>query len=150
MNEKSGKKTLCKILMIISAVICVCAFLAAQYLGGQQKIINKYYTALVREDFSSFDELFESGVLASDSTNRLAAENSSLISGLAPEENDTVHVRINFKGRDMTSFTEGKYYFTVTYFDGSAHDITTGEKYFELVYSGMKWKLRNESPGSVS
>lgn len=149
MNEKSSKKILCKILLIMSAAICVCAFLAAQYLGGQQKTIDKYYTSLVREDFSSFEELFAGGVLADGSTDRLAEENNRIVSGLASEENDTVHVRINFKGRDMTSLTEGKYYFTVTYFDGSAHDITTGTKCFELSYHGMKWRLGNESPEEV-
>lgn len=145
-----SKKAFGKIALAISAVICIAAFLTAQYLGGQKKTVNSYYTSLVRSEFSSFGDLFDSGVLSEETADKLSQENEEFLSKLDLEENDIIHVRVNFKGREMTSLTTGKYFFTVTCYDNNAHDITTGEKCFELVFSGMKWKLSSERPSDVS
>lgn len=144
-NKKAGK-TAAKILCFAALILAVCAMLFSSYMGGQKKTVKDYYTAIIRDEYSSFGKYFADGVLSDGDIDGLKSEYVSFTESFGLEEDSTMHVRVDFERRSMKSFTEADYYFTVTYYDDDINSDTSELLMFSMKRIGSRWKLCSVRP----
>ena len=144
--KENNSKAAGKIFLAFAAAAAVLALIFSSYMGGQRKVIEKYYTAVSRNDFTNFGKCFRSGIDSSSQTSALYESFESEAGYLRPETGGIVHVRVNFKGRSMQNISEGDYYYTVSYYNDDADSLTTPELRFHLVREGISWKLDSLEP----
>lgn len=142
MATESKKKNIGKIIAILSLIICILALIFSIFMGGQKKLINEYYTAIIRDNYEDFGDFFTNSddientekVLTED-YNKILSENEFEL-----DETSLMHIRINFMGRKFLSPINNIYYYSVTYYDDSIHSYTTEKLSFEMEYN-FGWKL---------
>lgn len=148
-DNKNGGKAAGKLFFFLSLIIAIVALLFSMYLGGQQKTVNNYYTAIIRDDYSSFEKLFPEGVYSDELKAELSSEYAAFAADFGLSENGIMHIRLDFVSRKMHSLTESDYTFTVTYYDDELHSHETQELCFAMKRSGTKWVLCSQRPQAV-
>lgn len=97
----SKKMTFGKLLGIIFCVLAsvgtVVLLFVNAYFGGQMKLIDKYYTALERDDFDGYKACLAE-YLQEDVTEEWFAESKKQI--LILQDNEKVHAKAEFAGRE--------------------------------------------------
>ena len=144
--KENNSKAAGKIFLVIAAAAAVLALIFSQYMGGQRKVIEKYYTSVSRNDFSDFGKCFRSGLDYSAETAALYDSYTTEAGHLKTESSNIVHVRVNFKKRIMNDISESDYYYTVSYYNDDSDSVTTPEMKFHLVREGISWKLDSVVP----
>ena len=148
--KENDSKAAGKIFLVIAAAAAVLALIFSQYMGGQRKVIEKYYTSISRNDFSGFDKNFSADAVSTDApsaeSEKLYGSFYSEAGHLIPETGGVVHVRVNFRRRKMQNISEGDYFYTVSYYNDDDDSVTTPEMKFHLVREGISWKLDSVVP----
>lgn len=85
------------IFCILAAAGTVVLLWANAYFGGQMKLIDKYYTALVRDDFEGYKACF-ADYLQEEITEEWFAKDKNEI--LILQDNEKVHAKAEFVGRE--------------------------------------------------
>ncbi|MBQ8568555.1 MAG: hypothetical protein IJ446_04985 [Oscillospiraceae bacterium] len=148
-ENKSGGKAAGKLFFFLSLILAIAALLFSMYLGGQQKTVNSYYTAIIRDDYSEFEKLFAEGIYSDALKAELSSEYAAFAADFGLSENGIMHIRPDFICREMHSVTEADYTFTVTYYDDELHSYETQKLSFAMKRSGTKWVLCSARPEAV-
>lgn len=142
MATENKKKTIGKAVTAFTLVICILALIFSIFLGGQKKLINECYTAVVRANYDDLEDFF-ADTSDYESTEKILKENYQKIlseNEFELEETSIMHIRINFMGRKFLSPLSNIYYYSVTYYDDSINSYTTEKLSFEMKYN-LGWKL---------
>ena len=139
MSKKLTAGKLIGIIFCIAAAAVMCVLFGYNvYLGGQMKLVDKYLTAIERDDFASYTACFENGVQLDESA--LAAEK-----GIADVLSDTEEFKLtaDFVGREKLA--DGKYSvtFNMTVYNDTEH-VTFENASKVLVRDGGKWVIEVE------
>ena len=142
MNKKSSKAA-GKIFLAFTAVIAIATMIFASYMGGQKKIVEKFYTSLVRSDSAGVTGCYPTdygapaGVIIQEMRERYFSSDA----GSLEKDGSIVHVRINYISRDMSDLSTCDYSYTVTYYNDDSDSFTTAPKTAGLVRRGFSWRI---------
>lgn len=119
------------IFCIIAAAAAVVLMFASGYYGGQMKLIDKYYTALERDDFNSYQACF-----GHDRSEKDFADDKAAISIL--QDNDKIHAKADFVRREKYN-----QYIHIVYYDMTVYnDDESAEKsdwWLSMRHENGKW-----------
>ncbi len=141
MSKKLTAGKLIGIIFCISAAIAMCVLFGVNiYLGGQMKLIDKYLTALERDDFASYTACFSDNVAQKlDETDFTAAK--SIAENL--EDTEEFKAAASFNGREKLSSGRYSISFDLTVYNDEEHvKIENVSKV--LIRSGGKWVIEAE------
>lgn len=134
----SKKLTIGKILGIIFCILAaagtVVLLWANIYFGGQMKLIDKYYTALERDNYDSYSVCYPQTLLMNELS--FAEEKEDI---LILQDNENIHVKTEFISREK--FGNNMYfvnYKLTVYNDSENVEI---EKKLDLSFYRGKWVL---------
>lgn len=137
MNKKLTSGKLFGIIFCIIAVAGTVVLLFANaYFGGQMKLIDKYYTALERDDFEGYKACFSHAV-----TEEEFAKDREKI--LILQDNEKIHAKAEFDQR-VRHYAPGDEYYAV-YYDLTVYNDSESEKTDALVSlfrSNGRWVIR--------
>ena len=141
MNEKS-KKAAGKAFLALTAVIALAAMIFSVYMGGQKKVVEKFYNSLVRSDGEGVSSCYSqdcsiAGTILQEMSDNLYRADA----GFLEKDGGIVHVRVNFLEREMTDISECAYHYTVTYYNDDSDSFTTSPKRAVLVRRGLGWRI---------
>lgn len=137
MNKKMTAGKLAGIIFCIVAVLCaVFLMFMSSYFGGQMKTVNKFFTAVERNDFNSYKTCF-SGAYAENLTEADIEEDRRI--GELIEDTEDFRVDVSFKGRERLE--NGKYSvtFAVVVYNDSKKETTEVSQV--LVRENGKWVI---------
>ena len=151
MDEKNsnaaGRKAIGKIFLAFTAVIAVAAMLFASYMGGQKKVIEKYYDSFLSKNEQGIKSCLSAEFEAPDDLVQRCRDAYFKIEAGHLERGGNVHVKINISGEEILSPSEAYCYFYFTFYndDGKYFD-SPSEMRVRLVRSGTGWKFAEPSP----
>lgn len=150
-NEKKTHKTAGKVFMCITVFVTAVTAVLSAAAGGQKKLVEKYYAAVVHSDFDeNFGAYFADGTDYTNSIGAIAEDYAAVSAGFdKTDPTNIIHARINFTRREIMSLTDSDYYFTVSYYDGGKYSVTTPELCFHMTRTGLGWKLTTAQPIKV-
>ena len=136
MSKKLTVGKLLGIVFCILAAACTVVLLCVNaYFGGQMKVIDKYYTALVREDFEGYKACFSYAV-----TEEEFAKDREKI--LILQDNEKNHAKAEFVQR-VRHYAPGDEYYAVYYdltvYNDNEHSETQSAA--RIVRDGGKWVI---------
>ena len=139
MSKKLTAGKLIGIIFCIAAAAVMCVLFGYNVcLGGQMKLVDKYLTAIERDDFASYTACFENGAQFDELA--LAAEK-----GIADVLSDTEEFKLtaDFVGREKLA--DGRYsvIFDLTVYNDTEH-VTFENASKVLVRDGGKWVIETE------
>ncbi len=142
MSEKPTTGKLAGVVFCIAAAVCtVLLMFAGSYFGGQMKVIDKYLTALERDDFKGYTECFP------DSTaKKLTEKDLEAAQSVADMLDDKEDFRVTADFKERQRLEAGKYAvtFDVTVYNESEHkeikDVTC-----TLIHKGSGWVIDAEA-----
>lgn len=142
MSEKSvfGKYKIIKIIAIIFcifAAVCAVALICRNiYLDGQVKFLDKYYAALLHNDFEGYKACFSEN---EDVAEEWFAKDKNKI--LILQDNEDVHAKIEFLRRERYDWGDYNVYHNLTVYNGN--ESIEMEKLCITVYrEDGKWVIR--------
>ncbi len=145
MNKKMTAGKAAGIVFCILALVCtVFLILLNSYFGGQMKTINKFFTAVERNDFNSYKTCF-SGSDAEDLTEADIEEDRRI--GEVIEDTEDLRMDVSFKGREKLE--NGKYSVTfdiVVYNDSEKETLKNVSRV--LARENGKWVIVDEDKNS--
>lgn len=142
MNKKLTFGKLFGIIFCIIAVAGTVVLLFANaYFGGQMKLIDKYYTALERDDFEGYKACF-SERLQEEITERWLETSKKEI--LILQDNENVHAKAEFDRRirhDALGYEYYDVYYKLTVYSDSESVKITKNNFF-LIRENGRWVIR--------
>ncbi len=142
MNKKMTAGKLAGIIFCILAAVCaVFLMLLNSYFGGQMKTVDKYYTAVERNDADSFKACFPEAKREdlTDADMEAARSAANVL-----EDKEEFHTDVTFRGREKL----GKEKYSVT-FDVAVYNDSEKESIkdvsFVLVREKGKWVIDDGS-----
>lgn len=121
--------------VLAAAGVVVLLFVNA-YFGGQMKLIDKYYTALERDDFEGYKACFSYAVTEEE----FAKDREEI---LILQDNEKIHAKAEFDQR-VRHYAPGDEYYAV-YYDLTVYNDSESEKTDALVSlfrSNGRWVIR--------
>lgn len=141
MNKKLSPGKLAGIVFCIAAAVCAALLmLAGSYFGGQMKTIDKYLTALERDDFDGYSECF-----SKNTAKKLDEADFEAAKSVAELLEDTEDFRAaaDFKNRERLSGGRYEVTFDLTVYNDSEHK-TIENVTRVLVHQGSGWVMEAE------
>lgn len=142
MNKKlTVGKLLGIIFCVLAAVGTVVLLFVNAYFGGQMKVIDKYYTALERDDFEGYKACF-SERLQEEITERWLETSKKEI--LILQDNENVHAKAEFDRRiwhDALGYEYYDVYYDLTVYSDSESVKITKNNFF-LIRENGRWVIR--------
>ena len=132
----SKKLTVSKLLGIIFFIVAagiVLLLFVNSYFDGQMKLIDKYYTALVQDDYDSYRACYPQPLLMNEVS--FAEEKEEI---LILQDNENIHVKTEFISREKYGSMYFVYYNLMIYNDSESVEI---EKVSDLSLYRGKWAL---------
>lgn len=131
----SKKLTIGKLLGIIFCIIAAAGTVVLLclniYFGGQMKLIDKYYTAIERDDFESYRACFGHEV-----SEEQFADDKAAVSIL--QDNDKIHAKADFVRREKYN-----QYIHIVYYDLTVYNDNESEKksdwWLSMKHENGKW-----------
>ena len=122
------------IFCILAAAYTVVLLWANAYFSGQMKVIDKYYTALVRDDYDSYRACYPQPLLMNEVS--FAEEKEEI---LILQDNENIHVKTEFISREK--FGKDMYFvcYNLTIYNDS--ESVKIEKVSDLSLYRGKWAL---------
>ncbi|MDE6131953.1 MAG: hypothetical protein K2G04_01045 [Oscillospiraceae bacterium] len=120
---------------VLAAVGAVLLLFVNAYFGGQMKLIDKYYTALERDDFEGYKACFSYSV-----TEEEFAKDREKI--LILQDNEKIHAKAEFVKR-VRHYAPGEEYYVV-YYDLTVYNDDESDKtgaVASLSRSNSKWVI---------
>ena len=135
----SKKLTIGKLLGIIFCILAAAGTVALLclniYFGGQMKLIDKYYTAIERDDFESYQACFGHDGLHLNLEEQFAADKAA-VSIL--HDNDKIHAKADFVRREKYN-----QYIHIVYYDLTIYNDDESEKksdwWLSMKHENGKW-----------
>lgn len=133
MNKKiSSGKILGIIFCIIAAAATIVLLWANVYFSGQMKLVDKYYTALTRDDFEGFKSCF---LYPEVYTEAYFAELREHI--LILHDNENIHAKTKFTGRINPTKLHAVYY-DLTFYNNEESRKING-LHIQMLPKNGKW-----------
>lgn len=141
MSKKYTAGKLAGIIFCIAAAVCTVALMfAGSYFGGQMKIIDKYLTALERDDFDGYAACFPKD--KSPKLDESDFETARAVSAVL-EDTEDFRVTADFKGRERLAGGRYEVTFDLTVYNDSEHK-TIENVTRVLVHQGSGWVIEAE------
>ncbi len=125
---------------IIAAVCAVILMFAGGYFGGQMKVIDKYLTALERDDFDGYAACFPKSTAAKLDENDF--ETAKSIAGVLKDTED-FRVTADFKSREKLEMGKYAVTFDLTVYNDSEHKTIENVSRI-LIHKGSGWVIEAE------
>lgn len=126
MSKKISFGKLAGIIFCILAAACTVALLCVNvYFGGQMKVIDKFYTALTRDDFEGYKACFSEFLQERITEEDFAGSKDFFIPILQDNENN--HAKVKFIRRERRKSNEQAYEvkYSVTVYNDSEYETET-------------------------
>lgn len=129
------------IFCILSAVVMCVLFVYNIYLGGQMKLISKYFTAIERDDFDGYTACFVSSIAEQLDENDFMNEKNALAEKI--KDNEKFKTSVTFD--DRKKIGKGRYSITfdLTVYNDIEH-FKLENVSMVLIRNGGKWFLETE------
>ncbi|MBP1560643.1 MAG: hypothetical protein J6C96_05285 [Oscillospiraceae bacterium] len=131
---------------LFGAIFCIAAALAAcvllwanAYFGGQMKLIDKYLTALERDDFEGYKACIAGGEGLSEADFETAKAIREAL-----EDNEEFKAEASFKGREKLGGGRYSVSFDLTVYNETEHEILKNVSRV-VVRDGGKWVIEAAS-----
>ena len=136
MNKKlTFGKLLGIIFCVLAAAGTVVLLCLNIYFGGQMRLIDKYYTAIERDDFESYQACFGHDVLNLNLEEQFA-DDKAAISIL--QDNDKIHTKADYVRREKYN-----QYIHIVYYDLTIYNDDESEKksdwWLSMKHENGKW-----------
>lgn len=123
--------------MLTSIILLFCICFSV-YFSGQQKTVDKFYTAIKRQDSKMLSECLSETIVKDDCSEIIIQQYNAL----SQKYTEDFNVLTDFSKRIKSSDSGYDYYVNVTFYNDSTHE-TYKNALFHLVLEKGRWKISN-------